>query len=267
MGERGAHLDPRLPVHWADAHRRATRRRESGWCISGGLRGITRERCGSGLTGNGPACKGDKDEGRFDRWLRRWALLADRQSVQGSSLLRTEGDQGQYGRVSFLSYPSRSDSKESYSPPGCRSLLTSFSIPDLMFAFVGGAVGRVLRFRLPSRRCTMARRRATRRRARNEMRSLGVSMGFILRVENRLGFAHGREALIVYVSQHDAGVCFCCCYGWRGGRIFHQKEKNNCGEVQEHLVPVCCRGGALINYTVVSVCSNRTAVCPTAPSG
>jgi hypothetical protein len=179
LGERGAHLNPRLPVHWADAHRRAIRWRECGWCISGGLRGITRECCGSGLTGDGPVCKGDKDEERFDRWLRRWALLADRQSVQGSSLLRTKGDEGQYGRVSFLSYLSHSDSQESYSPPGRRSLLTSLSIPDLMFAFAGGAVGRMLRFSLPSRHCTMARMRATRMRARNAMRSLGVSMGFI----------------------------------------------------------------------------------------
>ena len=167
-------------------------------------------------------------------------------------------------RVGFLSYLSRSDSREHYSPPGRRSLLESLSVPDLGFAFAGGAVGRVLRFALMRRCCMMATIRVTRRRARNATRSLGVRVGFISRGENGLGFAHkSRSSLLSVaglVSRHD-GVG-CCCYKWRGDRIFHQRRKPNSGDVQEHLVSVCCRGGVLLitHMILVSVSVTATAV-------
>ena len=179
-----------------------------------------------GLTGNGPACKGDKDEERFDRSLRRWALLADRQSLRGSSLSRRGGRRSVWPALAFCLISSRSDSRKRYSPPGRRSLLASLSVPNLGFVFAGGAVGRVLRFILPRRRCTMATIRVRRRGARNATRSLGVSMGFISGAENGLEFAlRSRSSLLSvagWVSRHD-GVG-CCCYRWREDRIFHQKK-------------------------------------------
>jgi hypothetical protein len=110
LSERGAHLDPRLPVHWANAHRHTIRRRESGRFISGGLRGFARKCWESGLTGNGLACKGDKDEERFYRALRQWVLPADRQSLQGSSLLH----RAENGVARISSFPCSADLTAEY---------------------------------------------------------------------------------------------------------------------------------------------------------
>jgi len=194
MGERGTHLDPRLPVHRADAHRHTIRRRESWQCITGGLRSIARE-----------CCRGSLVTARLVRAIRTRSDLIDRfgdgrylrigKAYRGPVCRAQRETEIGMARVSFLSYFSRSDSRERYSPPGRRSLLAPLSVPDLGFVFAGGAVGRVLRFILPRRRCTMATIRVTRRRARNAMRSLGVSMGFILGQRMALDSRISREAL------------------------------------------------------------------------
>jgi hypothetical protein len=78
------HLDPRLPVHWPDAHRHAAKRLEIISFLADVCRHVRAWR--EMLTGNGLAYMDDKDEEQFGRALRLRASQVDKQNRRVSSL-------------------------------------------------------------------------------------------------------------------------------------------------------------------------------------